>query len=150
MIVDIRNYRPEDKEDVLRLLRLNTPEYFSIEEEQGFHDYLEKHAEHYFLLECNNELAACGGINYADDLLGARISWDIVHPSYQGRRIGNKLLQFRVNQIKSVTTIQTITVRTSQLTYGFYEKFGFILKETAKDFWAPGFDLYLMEYPIDR
>jgi ribosomal protein S18 acetylase RimI-like enzyme len=38
-----------------------------------------------------------------------------------------------------------IIVRTSQLAYKFYQKVGFELEKTEKDFWAKGFDLYQMK-----
>ena len=44
------------------------------------------------------------------------------------------------------SSVRRITVRTSQLAFGFYEKRGFELKGIEKDYWAEGFDLYRMEY----
>ena len=46
--------------------------------------------------------------------------------------------------------VKTITVRTSQLVYKYYEKFGFQTKEIIKDFWAKGYDLYRMEYAVEE
>ena len=46
----------------------------------------------------------------------------------------------------SKRSVLRITVRTSQLAFGFYEKRGFELKGIEKDYWAEGFDLYRMEY----
>jgi ribosomal protein S18 acetylase RimI-like enzyme len=37
-------------------------------------------------------------------------------------------------------------VRTSQHAWRFFEKMGFELQKTEKNFWAPGFDLYQMKY----
>ena len=36
-------------------------------------------------------------------------------------------------------------LRTTQLAFQFYEKMGFELDKTKKDFWAKGFDLYQMK-----
>ena len=37
--------------------------------------------------------------------------------------------------------IDRITVRTSQVTYQFYQKQEFILKSIKKDYWWKGFDI---------
>ncbi len=62
-----------------------------------------------------------------------------------GKGIGKDLLDYRINQIMSRKKYSQIVVRTSQLAYKFYEKFGFVLKEVDKNFWEQGLDLYLME-----
>ena len=75
-----------------------------------------------------------------------KICCDIFHPDYQGKSLGTKLLKHRIDKLKSIKTIQIITVRTSQVAYKFYEKQGFELFEIKKDFWADGFDMYNMIY----
>tara|TARA_B110000285_G_scaffold234402_1_gene311224 strand:+ start:2948 stop:3142 length:195 start_codon:yes stop_codon:yes gene_type:complete len=62
--------------------------------------------------------------------------------------IGRKLLNHRLSLLKSEKSIQKIIVRTSQITFLFYEKFGFELKEVKKDYWSKGFDLYHMEIDL--
>ena len=64
---------------------------------------------------------------------------------YQGKTLGTLLLKYRIEKLKSIGSIQRITVRTSQAAYGFYEKQGFVLNEIKKDYWAKGFDMYNME-----
>ena len=61
-------------------------------------------------------------------------------------QLGTRLLGFRIEKLGSLGGIRRITVRTSQLAFGFYRKQGFVLKEVKKDYWAEGFDLYAMEY----
>ena len=86
-----------------------------------------------------------GGINFSEDGKKAVLSWDIIHPKYQGKGVGRQLTQYRLDVIKTIDGIENTSVRTSQLVYKFYEKFGFELKETVKDFWAEGIDMYRME-----
>lgn len=141
----IRPFQPSDKVKLLKLLRLNTPAYFAPSEESDFIHYLEKEVEDYYVAEENGTIIGCGGINYLENGTVARISWDIIHPDYQGKGIGKKLTAFRIAEIKKNPTVRSIVVRTSQLAYQFYEKMGFKLERIEKDFWAAGFDLYQME-----
>lgn len=143
--IQIRNYNPKDKNALLELLRLNTPTYFSPEEESDFISYLDKHILAYFVIEFENVIIGCGGINVTENQKTGVISWDIIHPNFQGKGIGKQLLEHRINFLKTNYLLDEIIVRTSQHTVDFYHKSGFELQEITKDYWAKGFDLYLMK-----
>lgn len=140
----IRAYSPDDKQSLIELLELNIPQYFAFEELEDLEKYLENHLEYYFVVEHDNEIVGAGGINTTDRDDTVRISWDFFHPECQGKGFGSSLLNYRIKVIKKMDKVNTIEVRTSQLAYKFYEKCGFELKEVTKDFWAVGFDLFLM------
>lgn len=143
--INIRPYTNDDKETILDLFQLNTPEYFSPDEEKDLIHYLENEIEFYFILEVNQKIVGSGGINFSGDEMQAKISWDFLHPDYQRKSLGTMLLKHRLDLIDQMKNVKTITVRTSQLAYPFYEKSGFKLKEIVRDYWAKGFDLYRME-----
>lgn len=145
-MIIIREYQQTDKNAVMNLIRQNTPKYFAPEEEADLSIYLDSERELYYVLFFNDELVGCGGINYAENKTIGKISWDMIHPKYQGKSLGAQLLKYRIEKLKSIDSVHKITVRTSQLAYKFYEKQGFTLKETQKDYWAKGFDMYSMEY----
>lgn len=145
----IREYIPSDKEAVLKLIRLNTPQYFAPEEEADLSKYLDDEKEYYYVILSKMEIIGCGGINMADNGTRGKISWDIIHPDWQGRSLGSMLLKYRIRVLKSMG-IGHITVRTSQVAYKFYQKRGFILKNIKKDYWAKGFDMYAMEYVVNN
>ena len=141
----IRAYSESDKPEVIKLLQLNTPEYFDPSEEIDFIDYLDNEIEDYFVVLRKSKIVGAGGINYFPDEYTSRISWDMIHPEYQGKGVGKELTQYRINLIKaSSKNIKLIVVRTSQLTFKFYQKMGFRLDKIEKDFWAKDFDLYQM------
>ena len=142
----IRDYRQADKPALMELIRLNIPDYFAPEEAQDFSDYLDNKRELYYVALADQKIVGCGGINLSEDKTTGKISWDILHPEYQGQGIGTQLLKHRIKQMEAFPGIQKITVRTSQMAYRFYEKQGFVLKATEKDYWAKGYDLYAMEY----
>lgn len=143
----IREYHPSDKPHLLAILRLNIPKYFSESEFDDLSRYLDDAIELYYVVEADNKIIGAGGINFDDDHTGV-ISWDYLHPSFHGKGIGRRLLQYRLDILRSMPHIKKIRVRTSQFTHGFYAKGGFELKEIKKDYWAPGFDLYLMEIEL--
>ena len=145
-LITIREYDTKDKNEVINLIRLNTPEYFALDEEEDLNKYLETERELYYVLLYDQKLVGCGGINFADNNTTGKISWDILHPDYQGKSFGTKLLKHRIDKLNSINGVQKITVRTSQVAYKFYEKQGFELFEIKKDYWAEGFDMYNMEY----
>ena len=145
-LIIIREYLPADKDAVMNLIRLNIPDFFAAEEESDLSKYLEKEIEFYYVLLVDGQIVGCGGINFEDNKTTGKISWDILHPQYQGKSLGSQLLKYRIEKIKVIDSIQKITVRTSQLAYKFYEKQGFELNEVKEDYWAKGFDLYRMEY----
>ena len=147
-LIMMREYKSIDKNAVLELIRLNIPKYFASNEEDDFSRYLDSEIELYYVLFFDKKLVGCGGINFSDNRMTGKISWDILHPEYQGKSLGTYLLEYRIKKLKSIDRVQRITVRTSQLAYKFYEKRGFELLEVKKDYWARGFDMYRMEYKI--
>lgn len=141
----IRPYISSDKAAVLQLFDLNTPQYFNKTERAGLVHYLDNETEDYFVVEEQDEIVGAGGINYEPQAKSAVISWDIIKPSQQGKGIGRKLTQHRIQHINTKPDIEKIIVRTSQHTDKFYKKMGFKLLKVEKDYWAEGFDLYWME-----
>lgn len=142
----IRKYQVEDKEAVLRIFDLNSPEYFDQSERADYKKYLEMEREDYFVVEKGSKVLGAGGINYEDER--AILSWDMIHPDHHGKGLGKQLIAHRFKVIEANNAIDSILVRTSQLTYEFYEKQGFELEKVVKDYWADGYDLYRMRKSI--
>lgn len=146
MTANIRKYKTSDKPEILGLLKLNVPQYFAESEISDLEEYLEHKIESYFVIEAENKILGAGGINFDDNYKTGKISWDFIDPKFHGKGLGKKLLVHRINLLKSIKNIENIKVRTSQLAFKFYEKNGFILENTVKNYWGEGFDLYEMKY----
>lgn len=144
--VKIRKYKPSDKSKLMAILRMNVPKYFAETEIDDFDNYLDNETEQYFVIEFNDEIVGSGGINFEYPNKTGKLSWDIINPHFQGKGLGTNLLKHRVDLLKAISEIEKIVVRTSQVAFRFYEKNGFVLQETQKDYWAKGFDLYKMIY----
>jgi ribosomal-protein-alanine N-acetyltransferase len=145
MNFQIREYISSDKKLVIELLRLNTPKYFAPEEEIDFIHYLENEIDFYYVIELENEIVGCGGINFRNETTGV-ISWGIIHPKYQKMKLGSKLLKHRICELQKFTNIDRITVRTTQLVFPFFEKNGFKTVQIVDNYWSLGFHLYEMDY----
>ncbi|MFD2517689.1 GNAT family N-acetyltransferase [Salinimicrobium flavum] len=142
----IRRFTSLDQKQVLTLLELNTPKYFHPSEEKDLITFFDRFAEHYFVVEEAGRIIACGGYNLGfEEGKAARLSWDIVHPAYHGKGVGRKLTAFRLDELKKHPEVKKVQVRTTREAHGFYQKTGFRLVSTVKDYWAGSFDLYLLE-----
>ena len=141
----LRSYAPPDEAAVLALLRFLTPAYFAPEEGPDLLRYLREEREGYFVIERDSQVVAAGGYNLGfDGGKTARLSWDLVHPDWQGRGLGRQLVQHRLRALAEMPAVEWVVVRTSQLAGAFYAKQGFRLLRVEKDFWAKGFDLWEM------
>lgn len=142
------SYQPKFRNALVQLLKMHVPKYFAEAEIEDYKYYLDKEVEAYFVVLCNDQVVGAGGINYFEKEELARISWDIVHPDWQGKGIGQHLTKFRVMLIKNNPKMKKAVVRTSQLAYKFYEKAGFVLKKTQDHYWAPNLHLYQMSMDL--
>lgn len=143
----IIEYQPSAHRDkCLELIRINTPKYFVNDEEKNFTNYLDHETDLYYVVLIEKEVAACGGINFSQtDKTAGVLSWDIVHPNFQGKGLGKALTEHRISVLKQTNGIKKVIVRTSQFTDGFYGKMGFNLLDIKKDYWASGIDMHFME-----
>lgn len=145
----IRPYHSEDRDILLGIFHKLTPESFHPSEEKQFQEYLDFGIEDYYVILEKGQIIGAGGINYFPEEKSARISWDMVHPEFQGKGFGSFLIQHRLNVINSSNQeIKRIIVRSWQGGYVFYGKHGFQLEYVKKDYWAKGFDLYFMQMEV--
>jgi [ribosomal protein S18]-alanine N-acetyltransferase len=144
--ITIRRYSEADKSILLEILQSHVPTYFALEEVEDFSNYLDNKVEQYFVIVHNGIIVGAEGINLTGNGKVGRISWDMIRSDFQGKGLGKGLLNYRIELLKSLKTVEMIQVRTSQLAYQFYESQGFELFEVKKDFWAKGIDLYNMKY----
>jgi ribosomal protein S18 acetylase RimI-like enzyme len=141
----IRPYQISDKEKLIEILHLNVPEYFDPKEVNDFIAYLEVKGGTYLVIELEKEII--GGLGYEIrevDRTG-RINWIFLHPDYSRLGYGKEAVYYCLNILNSDPLVETLIVRTSQLAYQFFEKLGYQLIQTEKNYWAPAFDLYLMK-----
>ncbi len=146
----IRPYQLKDKKELVALLHLNIPKCFDPKEVKDFEEYLEQHSATYLIVEYENKIAGGAGYYVREKDKTGRITWIFFDPDYTGKGLGKNVVEHCLFILKTQVGLEKIVVTTSQLAYTFFEKFGFKLKETEKNYWGPGLDLYLMELQIKK
>lgn len=135
----VRAYTPADLPACLALFDGNVPRYFTADECQEFEDFLRAGPPGYLVVEQDGRLLGCGGwaLRDRDE---ARLCWGLAARALHGQGVGRALLQARLQAIRAAGGVQRVTITTSQLSAGFFERFGFVVTEREVDGLAPGLD----------
>lgn len=136
-------YNEKYRTDIVQLFRMNVPAYFAAHEEADLLDYLAKHGDSHYVMTTEEAIVGTGG--YVTEGDTGVLSWYFVHPDHYGKGTGSAIAQHCLNILKEDHTLKQIIVRTSQLAYPFFARFGFEVTKTVKDYWGKGFDLYYMQ-----
>lgn len=161
---EIRPMRPEDIEEVLRLIRLHDsddykaarasfpPERFRMPEDVTAH----------FVILDPEEGEPVGVSGYYVDDLEAQglywLGWTYVNPFRQGHGYGGKLMEFVLEALRTIGArklyLSTSSLEKYAVAVGFYERYGFELEGRLTDYYSDGEDKLIMgrrlEAPIRR
>jgi ribosomal protein S18 acetylase RimI-like enzyme len=141
-----RPYQPSDKKRCLKLFRSNVPKFFAPHEENEFAEFLEK-PDFYFVLEQDSQLLGCGGYGVSDST--GYLAWGMVDHSQHGTGLGKRLLLERLNLLCQ-HDLQKIILDTSQHTFGFFEKLGFVTQKVTRDGYGTGLHRYDMTLTLNE
>ncbi len=141
----IRPYKPEERQKLLDIFRLNTPKYFDKKEIADFEDYLEQKGETYLTIELNNKIVGGTGYSINQNNRTGAITWIFFDPNYAGQGLGKKAVKHCLNILSKDYRVEKFVVRTSQLAFQFFGKFGYTISRIEKNYWGDGLDLYEME-----
>ena len=140
----IKPYQSKYFEDCIKILRSNTPKYIDPNEHSMFMDYLSRDRITYFVLFDGLNLIACGGYGLNKQKTKAGLDWGLVQSKYHNKGYGSELLRYRLLHIQSNYPDIDIHLDTSQKTYKFYEKFGFIVEKITANGYGAELDQYDM------
>lgn len=152
--MNIRLYKPEDKNACIELFKGNMPKYFATSELPEFELWLDaletKGGQHkasadeqYFVAEIKDELVGCGGFAKIGEEIS--LTWGMVSHSMHGKGIGKTFLQYRLDVIKSFFPSASVILDTTQFSYVFFERLGFKVTGIIKNFYGQGLDRYDMK-----
>jgi len=143
----IRSFNVADQDKLIAIFMLNVPQYFAPEEVNDFEQYLSQHSETYLTIEHEGKIIGGTGyyVNISDK--SGRITWIFFHPDAKGLGAGKEAVEYCINILRADPGVYKLVVTTSQFAFKFFEKFGYEVVKTEKDYWGAGLDLYLMEQP---
>lgn len=144
----IRAYIESDKDELLKIFRLNTPKYFGPKEIDDFEKYIGLQSQNYSTIEYKGKIVGGVGYEVKNSDASGRITWMFFHPEYTGYGLGKKAVEHCIGILKQKPEVEKLVVSTSQMAYKFFENLQYKLVRVEKDYWAEGIDLYSMERPL--
>lgn len=113
-------------------------------QDEGRLAYKQTKVECFFIAELDNKIVACGGYYIPRAEERANMVWGMVYNDEHRKGVGRKLIEFRINQIQELYPNYIISLDTTQHSFQFFEKNGFIITKITKDFYAKGLHRYDM------
>ena len=133
-------YESKYFENCIEIIQSNTPKYIDPSEHSDYKNYILRNDETYFVLFNDINLVACGGYGLIKSRTKVVLSWGLVHRQHHNKGYGSELLKYRLNHIKNNYPDIEIHLDTSQKTYKFFEKFGFLVKKNTPNGYGTGLD----------
>jgi ribosomal protein S18 acetylase RimI-like enzyme len=146
----IRPYTITDKEILLGVFKLNVPFYFALHEADEYKKYLEANGSSYFTIEYDNKIVGGVGYNINIEEATGSITWIFLHPDYSGLKLGKQAVEHCMTILEMSSEVKKLVIRTSQLAYIFFERFGYEVVFTQKNYWGQNLDLYYMEKTLEK
>lgn len=154
----IRLMRPDDLDEVLRIIRLHDSDDYKAARasfpRDRFHLPLEQTA--HFVIEDAEERRVVGVSGYYIDDLESHgiywLGWTYVNPFKQGHGYGGQLMRFIVSAVEELGA-RKLYLSTSSLpeyakAVGFYNRYGFVQEGCLKDYYNPGEDKLILAKPL--
>ncbi|MBC7862092.1 MAG: GNAT family N-acetyltransferase [Bacteroidia bacterium] len=139
-------YKSEFLQYAEEIFDSNVPDFVGAEEKENLQFFLEKETSElsYFIVFNENEAVGMCGYCFEKEKDEAVLCWGLLHRKHHLKKIGTKMLQFRIAEIKKISATAKIICRTSQVTEGFFAKFGFKTFEAKENYWGEGLHLRSM------
>ncbi|MGE7414149.1 GNAT family N-acetyltransferase [Methylobacterium tarhaniae] len=151
-IVTARAYAPSDRDACLALFDGNRIPFFTDADRAMFEAFLAGLAVAwgYQVLERDGRVVACGGCTVEADGTRAGFCWGMVDRGLQGTGLGTRLTDLRLRAAAAIPGVTQVRLDTSQLTQGFYARFGFRPVSVTPDGYGPGLDRWDMVLRLDE
>lgn len=151
MEIWFRPYEENYKEGCMTAFRSNMPDYFATAEVEEFEFFLDKISKqtiplktYYYVVGMENRVIGCGGFGDKEDTGTITLAWGLIHHDFHKKGLGEKLLEFRIRHIRQIYPAVPVFLDTTQFTFPFFEKYGFVVTEITPDYYAKGMHRYDM------
>jgi ribosomal protein S18 acetylase RimI-like enzyme len=159
--IQFREYRPEDREGCLGIFRSNLPRFFAGEEQKDLENWLDgrdlgglsygnTESEYFYIARDESGIIACGGFYFLRNENRANLVWGMVLKGRHGQGVGRRLLEYRIDRIRSLKPGIVLSLDTTQHTRGFFEKLGFTLTGIVPGYYGKDLDRYDMLLDLSR
>lgn len=144
-----RAYTPDDRAACLAIFDSLTPRFFKAGEKDEFTSFLDgldnDKCRFAVIEDQDSKIIACGGM-WMDKGKGvASLCWEMVHKDQQGQGIGHFMLEARIGWMREIPELTHVVASAASHSAGFFQKQGFQVYHTEKDYFGPGLDLLDMK-----
>lgn len=149
--MNIRPFLASDEEACVAIFNSIDDDFFAQLKEEDYRRWilrsLNTDNHYYYAVEAEGEIVGCGGfLIKEEEEKEAIIAWGMVHPDQQKNGYGLALLDFRIDEIKKrMASGKIVTLDTTQQTYEFFEKKGFVVTKIQEGYHKKDLHRYDME-----
>jgi [ribosomal protein S18]-alanine N-acetyltransferase len=151
----IRPYNQYDAPACIHCFQSNIPVFFTESEITDYRRWLNEvwkaasgnsrdERLRYFVIMALDQVVGCGGFAIDPEKKQVVFAWGLLHSVYHKKGFGKALALYRINIIENEYPDFDIVLDTTQHTFGFFEKLGFITEKVTPDFYSKDLDRYDM------
>ncbi|QIF03418.1 GNAT family N-acetyltransferase [Roseimicrobium sp. ORNL1] len=134
----IREYTAEDLPACLRVYHSNEGVYYPAGWVEQFTNFLERGTSYFLVVEHENEIVGCGGLELSGHGPWARLIYGMIHQDRQKKGLGTTLLAARLSLLEPEGQPVQALLRSGTKAASFYDRFGFALQSVAQNHYGPG------------
>jgi GNAT superfamily N-acetyltransferase len=134
----IREYTPEDLQACLTVYHSNEGQFFPTGRVDEFTGFLERGTSYFLVVEHENEVVGCGGLELSGDGPWAWFMHGMIHKDRQNRGLGTTLLAARLSLLEPEGQPMVVRLRAGTAAASFYDRFGFALHSVTQNHFGPG------------
>lgn len=143
--MELRSYQALDDADCLAVFDSNVPTFFAPHERAEFAEFLAQSTDPYFVVvDAQGQVIGCGGYYIMHERAAAGLTWGMVYNHRHRQGVGRFLLIARLQRICQEPAVTHVLINTSQHSYGFFAKVGFVVEAIVENGFAEGLDEYKM------
>ena len=143
--MNLRSYQTADDDGCLAVFDSNVPKFFAPHERAAFAAFLATSTDPYFVVVDDlGQVIGCGGYYVNHERAAAGLTWGMVNRGLHRQGIGRFLLLARLQRIGQEPNVTSVLLNTSQHSYGFFAKVGFVVESIVENGFAEGLDEYKM------
>lgn len=148
--MNIRPFLATDEAACIAVFNSIDDDFFAQLNEEDFKRWilrsLNKENHYYYVVEADDKIVGCGGFLIKEEEQEAVVAWGMVHPQQQRKGYGLALLDFRIQEIQKILPSgKIVTLDTTQQTYEFFEKKGFVVTRIQEGYHKKDLHRYDME-----